>query len=322
MSRLDDHPIDRLPAVPQRSPPEIQEEVWLLGQPPLAGYLDYVEQVVDGGEQMDRRGLVDAWRVANDYYAELEQTEAGIADQAECLDLPKSLSPLAAELAETPSFRRTFDRMPTTFGMVELAKIVVSQRRVTLPFVEALQARLGSARDLETLFRFCQPMQRRDPPVTIRRLGGRRFAFVSDSNDLRFLDTALLWPEQIVDYESSGRIGAVVGLVVGYGSNFLTVIRSDDRMVLHNGYHRACALLASGVTHAPAVIQTVTRRDELEVSATQAVVDDPAFYFKAARPPILKDFFDPRIRTVLRARRLERMVEVSFEIKDHDVSSV
>jgi hypothetical protein len=206
--------------------------------------------------------------------------------------------------------------------MVELGKIVVSQRRVTLPFIQALQARLDPLPDLQGLFHFCQPLERRDPPVRIRRLGTDRFVFMSDSNDLRFLDTALLRADQITGYESVGPIGGVVGLVVGYGSNFLSVIRSDSRMVLHNGYHRACALLAAGITHAPAVIQTVTRRDELEVAAAQTVVDDPAFYFKAARPPLLKDFFDPRIRTLLRARRLETMVEVHFEIKEHSVSQM
>lgn len=299
--------------------PDIREEVWLLGQPTLSDYLDYVKRAVAGGDAMDRRALVDAWRTANDYYYDLESSEAGIADEIESLDLPGALAPLADELARHEHFRHTFDKMPTTFGMVELDKIVVSQRRVTLPFVEALQARLDPAPDLAGLFRFCQPLTRRDPPVTIRRLGGQRFLFASDSNDLRFHQPALLRPDQISGYDTFGPIAAAVGLVVGYGSNFLTVIRSDDRMVLHNGYHRACALRAAGFTHAPCVIQTVTRRDELEIAAAQPVIDDPAFYFRSARPPILKDFFDPRIRTVLPVRRMEKFVEVSFEIKDFTV---
>lgn len=298
---------------------DVREEIWLLGQPPLVDYLDYVKQAVVGGADFDRRELVDAWRVANDHYYELETTEAGIADEVECLDLPDALAPLVEELSARASFRHTFDRMPTSFGMVELDKIVVSQRRVTLPFVEALQARLDPKPDLAGLFRFCQPLERRDPPVTIRRLGSQRYLFASDSNDLRYHETALLRADQLVGYESFGPVGAVVGLVVGYGSNFLTVIRSDDRMVLHNGYHRAVALRAAGFTHAPCVIQTVTRRDELEVSAAQPVIDDPAFYFRAKRPPLLKDFLDPKIRTVLRTRRMEKLIEVSFEIKDYNV---
>lgn len=318
---FEDEAAKRTPQAAQIGEAEIQEQLWLLGQPTLADFLDHVRRSVDGGEDMDRRALVDDWRAANDHYYDLEVSEAGLADEIECLDLPEELAPLAKELSDTVSFRRTFDRMPTTIAMVELEKIVVSQRGVTLPFVEAQRERIGPDPDPESLFRFCQPLERRDPPVSIRRLGGHRFVFASDSNDLRYLDATLLRPDQVTGYDSSGPIGSIVGIVVGYGSNFLTVIRSENRMVLHNGYHRACALLAAGVTHAPAVIQTVTRRDELEVAATEKVSDDPAFYFRAKRPPLLKDFFDPKIRTVLRTKRREKLIEVSFEINEYNATS-
>lgn len=297
----------------------VHEEIWLLGQPPLADYLDYVKRAVVDGAGKAPRDLIDAWRAANDYYHDLEVSENGIADEIEVLALPAVLEPLAAELAQTSRFQRAFDRMPTTFGMVELDKIVVSQRRVTARYIAELQARLEPRPDMVGLFRFCQPFERHDPPVQIRRLGSQRFLFTSESNDLRFQETALLSGDRLWDYDAFGPIGGVVGLVVGYGSNFLALIRSDDRMVLHNGYHRAVALRAAGYTHAPCIVQTVTRRDELEVAAAQAVIDDPAFYFRSRRPPILKDFFDPRIRTVLPVRRMEKTIEVSFEVKEHNV---
>lgn len=300
----------------------IRDEVWLLGQPPLQDYLDFIERLVEGGASMDKRAVCDAWRVANDHYYELEKSEAGIADEAECLDLPDELLPLAETLAEHPYFRKTFDCMPFTFGMVELDRLIVFQPHVTLPFVEALQRRLEPRPDLEELFRFCLPLERHDPPVRIRRMGGRRFVFVSDSSDLRFHEPALLNADQVAGYETFGPIGAVVGLVVGYGSNFLNVIRSGDRLLLHNGYHRACALRAMGFTHVPCVVQTVTRRDELALVATQQVVEEPAFFLKAARPPLIKDFFDSKIRTVLPVRRMEKVIEVTFEVKDYDVPGV
>ena len=100
----------------------------------------------EGGADMDPRALCDEWRAANDHYYELEKREAGIADKAECLELPPAMRPLADELAARPHFRNTFDCLPTSFGMVELDRLVVSQRHVTLPFVEALQARLDAAR--------------------------------------------------------------------------------------------------------------------------------------------------------------------------------
>ena len=90
-------------------------------------------------------------------------------------------------------------------------------------------------------------------------------------------------------------------------------------MLLHNGYHRACALRAAGFTHAPALIRTVTRRDELALVASQVVVDDPAFYFAAKRPPLLKDFSDPGLTKVLQVRRMQKLIEISFEYEEYDV---
>lgn len=300
----------------------LREELWLLGQPALADFLDYVHRAVVGGEGMDRRGLIDAWRAANDVYHALETQEAGIADEVERLPLPADLAPLVAELEASPHFGRTFDRMPTTVEMVELDKIVVSQRRVTKTFVDGLAARLDPRPGPAELFRFCQPLERRDPPVTIRRLGSDRYLFVSESNDLRLHETALFRPGQISGHESLGPVAAAVGVVVGYGSNFLSLVRSEDRVVLHNGYHRAVAMRAAGITHAPCVVQTVTRKDELEVSAAPAVAEDPAFYFRARRPPLLKDFFDPRIVTTLRARPFQKLIEVSLEVREHNANEV
>jgi hypothetical protein len=291
-------------------------EIWLLGQPPLRDYLDFVGSLVIGGAAMDRRTLCDEWRVANDYYYELETSEAGVADQVECRELDPSLLPLAEEVMVDPRFRNTFDALPTSFAVVELDRLVVSQRRVTRTYVDALRLRLGSAPTGQALFRFCLPLAPPAAELQIQRLGSRRYAFLSESLDLRFHESVLLRPEQVTRYTSFGPIGGVVGVVIGFGSNFLNVARSENRILLLDGYHRACALRALGVTHAPCIVQEVTRLDELALVAPRAVVEAPAFYFKANRPPLLKDFFDPRIGKSLQVRRTKQMIEVSFEIKE------
>lgn len=297
-----------------------RHEVWLLGQPPLSEYLDYVGDVVIGGAARRRIELADEWRVANDYYYELEQSEAGIADRVERRDLDPDLAPLSAEVQADPRYRFTFDTLPSRIGVVELDKLVVYQPHVTLEFVEALQARIGPSPDPETLFRFCLPLDRTEAPVRARRVGSRRYVFLSESSDLRFHEPVLLGADQIREYNSFGPVRGVVGLVIGFGGNFLNVVDDGSRLLLNNGYHRACALRAAGVTHVPCVIQSVTRRDELNLTANRDVRENPAFYFKAARPPLLKDFFDPKIRKILPVPKLLRMIEVSFEVKDYEVA--
>ena len=310
--------IDHQPTVPGEAglSGSTLEEIWLLGQPPLQSYLDFVSSLAVGSSAMDRKALCDEWRLANDYYYELESSEAGLADQVECRELDPSLAPLAEEVMADSRFRHTFDALPTGFAMVELDRLVVAQLRVTRSYVDALRDRLGRAPTGEALFRFCMPLGQPGADLDIQRLGSRRYAFLSESLDLRFHESVLLEANQITGYSSFGPISGVIGLIVGFGSNFLNVARADDRMLLLDGYHRACALRALGVTHAPCVVQAVTRRDELALVAPRAVVEAPAFYFKAKRPPLLKDFFDPRIGKTLQVRRTKRMIEVSFEIRE------
>jgi hypothetical protein len=62
----------------------------------------------------------------------------------------------------------------------------------------------------------------------------------------------------------------------------------------------------------------VTRGEELGLAGSK-IAENPAFYFKSARPPVLKDFFDPKIRKVLQIPKMLRMIEVSFETKETDV---
>jgi hypothetical protein len=169
------------------------------------------------------------------------------------------------------------------------------------------------------VFRFCQPLDQQVPSITIRRIGEKGYSFTSKSSDFRFREAVLLRPDQVHGGEQFGRFGAIVGLVVGYSSNFLTAIQSENRLLLHNGHHRAFALLDHGVTHAPCILQTVTRLDELNLIAGRTVQKFPAFYFAATRPPLLKDFVDPRIRKVLRIPRLLQMINVNFDVQDHEI---
>jgi len=171
------------------------------------------------------------------------------------------------------------------------------------------------------LFNICIPLERREPPVDVQRLNSRRYLFSSSSADLRLQEAAVLCADQICNYDPFGPIAAVFGAVVGFGSNFLNVIRDENkRILLHNGYHRAVALRELGVTHAPCVIQTVTRRDELAVVADSSVANAAFRYFGAKRPALLKDFFDPKIRKILPVRRTKRVIEVELQVREFNIT--
>jgi hypothetical protein len=228
---------------------------------------------------------------------------------------------MAAAVMNDACYRRAFDTLPTRFAIVELERLIVAQSHVNLTHAKRLRAGLPARPTPEEVFHFCQPLDRHVAPIKSRRVGETRYSFVSESSDFRFREAVLLQPEQIETGERFGSVAAILGLVVGFSSNFLTAVQSDNRLLLHNGHHRAFALLEHGITHAPCIVQTVTRLDELNLVAGRNVRQAPAFYFKAARPPLLKDFLDPKLRKMLRIPRLLQTIEVSFDVQDFAVSS-
>ena len=214
-----------------------------------------------------------------------------------------------------PWFTTSFDDLPYTFEAVELDKLIVSQLQVERGYSGNLTAALGSAPTPEALFRFCLPLDRTLPPCRIRRLGSNRYEFVSYSSDFRDHQPRLLRGDELAGMAQEGPLVAMLGVPIGFGSNFLSCVRSGKRVLLQNGYHRAYALRSIGITHAWAIVETVTRKDELALTASEEVLDKPEFYFAARRPPMLKDFFDPRLSRHFRARRSEFVVEVELKVR-------
>ncbi len=288
--------------------------LWLLGQPHLEEYLSFVARKVIGGADIAPLTLADEWRAANDLFYELEQTEAGEPDHISVTPLPAELAQLADQLRADSFYRTTFDALPTSIEMVELDRLIMWQGQISDRFALRRGETLGHSPTPEALFRFCFPLERVVPPVTIRRLAEDRYQFISDVTDFSAHSPQLLATTNLAGLATTGPIAAALTIPLGVDANFLSAIRSDNRLLLHNGYHRAYALRAMGITHAPCIIQTVTRRDELKYAADPRVSSDPAFYFRAARPPMLRDFFNPRLTKHLRIRPIQTVVEVQVQV--------
>jgi hypothetical protein len=136
---------------------------------------------------------------------------------------------------------------------------------------------------------------------------------------MRFLGSMSLKPGNITDYAPPGDLAGVVGLAVGFGSNFLNAIYAENRLILTNGSHRAYTLRKLGVTHVPCIIQHVSLREKLEVVADSQVVDNPDYYLKNPRPSMLKDYFNPKLHKVMPVHRQLRQVTIKFEVEHGNV---
>jgi hypothetical protein len=297
----------------------VHHEAWLLGQAPLRKYLDFVDDMGLPGRTGARANLVREWTAAELVYADLERLEADCADDPACPPLDPALAPLVQQVLASPRYTRTFDSLPTTIRMVDLANLVVCQNHVTQTFVDGIRASLGPSPDPAALLHRCLPLDDGAGPVEIREMGTMRYQFRSPSTDFRFHEPVLLREEQLTGHQAFGAVAGALGLVVGFSCNFLNAVRDADsgRLLLHNGYHRACALLAAGVRYAPCVVQTVASRDELDLVAKPTVANDPDYFFNAPRPPLLKDFLDPRLCRLVPIRRMVRVIEVSYDVRDY-----
>jgi hypothetical protein len=225
---------------------------------------------------------------------------------------------LVARIKADPFFQRAFAPLPFALAVVELDRLVVRQKTISLKQVRRLQEGLGPAPTPEDVFRLCMPFEHPTIPPRCEVLPDGAYDFVSPSNDLRFLEPVVLRPEQIHGYQPFGPVAAVVALAVGYGSNYLNAIAKDGRLVLHNGSHRAYALRDLGLSHAPCVIQHARTEEELMRVALGGLRRYPDVYLKEPRPPVLKDYFDPQLCRRVRLPQLQRHVQVRFTVDEFD----
>ena len=148
------------------------------------------------------------------------------------------------------------------------------------------------------------------------------YVFISPSNDLRFLESTLLTSNNLIDYPPPGAISGVVGIVIGFGSNFFHVIHVEDRLVVHNGSHRAFTLRDMGITHAPCIIKHIKNREELRAVASSDLRRNHDLYLKHPRPSVLKDYFDPRLRKLIDVPRRLYQVTVKFDVESIDIPAI
>jgi hypothetical protein len=210
----------------------------------------------------------------------------------------------------SPSAQKTFGALPSDWFTIELDRLVVYQKFINLRYVDELKGSVPKTLAPIELARFSAGMGLPQSDVRITQANMNAFAFTSESEDLRVLDVHLLDPSQVSNYVAQGNPVKLLAVVVGYSANFITALKIGNRLVLHNGSHRAYALRDLGVTHVPCLVQQVSREDELELVGVPDLKTFADRYLKSPRPSLLKDYFDPRLRKIVPVVRKHRLVQV------------
>jgi hypothetical protein len=290
--------------------PILDDYIYLRGYPSMDDFINFVKSN-DTEQQKDSRSLAEEWRNANDHVRSLEATEAGLASNTQIAPLPESLFNLRDQVLADPIVQRTFDIVEIDVGIVDLRQLSVFQKHVNFSYVRDLQSKISKHNTPEETFKFCL-LEPPAPIVKFSKVAQNGYVFVSPSNDLRFLGSVLLEPHQVTGHQLPGRAAGVIGLVAGPGANCLAVTSFDGRLILNNGTHRAAALLASGITHVPAIVQHCTRSEEIEALFSSGTYEKIKTYLELARPPMFKDYFDPALARPLKTARKLTQVKLTF----------
>ncbi len=297
------------------------EEIFLLGSTNVSRFLERVAEMGVTEPRRDRAAMAEAWRAAAGVVDLLQASEAGVADNVPVLPIEASMQPHVDALTATEPMRATFSQVPVAFGMVELDRLVVTQHHVDVATLRSASAELPDGLAGLALAKYCMPLSLPPAKFAASFDDGKRFYFHSDSHDCRFLGAQVLDPRQVKGLHVKGNAAAVIALSIGYSTNILNVVRYGNRLVLNNGYHRACTLRARGLTHAPCLIQVCGSWDDLTMVGDFELCSNPNPYLVAARPPILRDFFDRRLTLRRVVRDVLRQIRVTYEVESVQIAA-
>lgn len=293
---------------------EFDPTLVLRGLFPLSRLIRFVRERCPPG-RVDESVQLEQWRQAKAVALGLIEEEAGYADDVGVQALPDNLQPLGAAALRQPSMHRITSLVPRSWGMVEVDRMVIFQDSLNLRHLDELRSSFPStpsAREIMELAACHGPSAQ--PAVHYSQADGD-YAFSSKSNDLRFLDVAVVDPSTIAHYEPVGAASHAIVIYLGFSDNVISATRVGKRVILTNGSHRAYLLRSLGFRHIPCLITDASDSDLSDILLPAAIKQDREFYLRSARPPLFKDYNDARLTQVVPTARKNYVLRAKLDLK-------
>ena len=291
------------------------EYIQLLGRGSLAEFLELAKRsTMAPGSSIDR-DLAHSWRSAKGHIRILESTDAGYADGATRGALTGDVQAAANAILADPVVASHLPAIPMQWSLVELDRLVVYQNYIDLKYVEHLNGLLPNDPSATDIFRFVAGQTTPPPPIAFTRLSESCVQFSSISSDMRHIENIAVPYQSINGLSVTGRAEAVLAICIGYSSNILTAIAVRNRIVLGNGTHHAYVARARGITHVPCLLREIGDLDEIPLLRINELTQNSSLYLSSPRPPLFKDYFDPRLHRVLELPKYRRHLQVQVSLQ-------
>jgi hypothetical protein len=296
------------------TPHESADKILLLkGRPSVRDFIRFARHRSVAGQNCDDVELTKQWQEASALWRHLDAAESGLPELVKLSPLPRSIVDQAAATLRELSSQAPLAYLEHSWSLVELDKVIVWQQYVNCNHTDTLAKLLPSELTAADLLRISAGKTQEPPPVNVSVLNGNTFVFSSPSTDLQVLGTVTLSPENVKGRTPDGHTQTIVGAFIGYGMNVMMALQLGKRLLLINGTHRAYTLRSRGVTHAPCIILHLARSEDIDLVGMPVSREQLLWHFTAARPPLLQDFFDPRLFATFLATRTTQVVQVELK---------
>jgi hypothetical protein len=288
-----------------------QRHLLLFGYCSLSELHQHVRIYCTDSEAARLPEIVAAWRASQQVQA---ARHAASKASGEAPIGPAVAADLVTSLERPLS--RSYPHLPTTVEWVSIDELVSPQRVIWLDATTRLRAPAGKAYSEKELVDICLSISN-TAGVQHFENASHNHVFSSAHADLRYLGTQVmpLHPGQVT-FNTTGDARYAVVSLVGFGNPLMSVWKVKDRVVLHNGFHRAYALRLAGVKKIPVVVQHAQHPRELP-SQIFGVSRD--YLLQSATPPRLADFFDLRLICELAGKPRQKVISIQPTVNQMDV---
>ena len=160
---------------------------FLFGASAKAEVVNYVRTQSIPAEQDKLDETISDWVGANRHFRAIEQAEIGKAEQITLMDIPEEFSTFLKEVEDDFLFKQSFSLLPYEVKLVEIDKLVASQRAVNLDYVEILKKRVSPKPTIPELISFCLAPPKDITPPAEQILAQNVHSYTSENLDFRFL---------------------------------------------------------------------------------------------------------------------------------------
>ena len=255
--------------------------------------------------------IVSAWRTAQKVQPERHTTQvpSGEATLGPRVDVEVATS-LKSEVS------RSFPHLPTTLDWVSIDELVSPQRVIWLDALSKLPVPAGTSYSETELIDIClRPVHQ----ASVQHLenANHHHTFSSANTDLRYLGTHVVSVDSKQSvFSTTGDARYAVVSLVGFGSPMMSAWKVRERIVLHNGFHRAYALRKAGVQKIPMVVQHAQHPRELPSQIFGLSRD---YLLQTTSPPRIVDFFDSRLIYELAGKPRQKIITIQPTVNQLDV---